>query len=348
LGNKGQEIYGDWFYLPKAPIQEELFEIVKRQISAGKASKKADFYWFVLIFDEESGRAGQNRRAWLVVRANSKGQFHLIRTFPYIQDERFVRIPGLEGLAAKRITLIGCGSLGSKIAVNLASSGVKYFHLVDYDYFEPNNSVRHELGAECFGIDKEKALLNRLCSLNPAVSGNSDTFHFQVASVELFTREKQFYDLARSSDLIIDTTAVHSVGHSLNELSFDLQIPVLYASVTNGAWGGEVVRVVPGKTPCWLCWLDEYYENKPPTEPESTGEVFAPGCDQPTFTGTTYDLGIVANLATSLAVETLLSPNGDYSKNYIRWSGKDKNGKPIFLTEILKTNHQERCDLCEP
>jgi molybdopterin/thiamine biosynthesis adenylyltransferase len=346
LGSNGKEIQGDWFYLQNSPTQENLHEVIKKCFQKIHGVKKAQYYWLGLIFNEEAGGDGQSRLTWLIVRASAAGEFHLIRTFPYIENERYVRIPGLEGLEKKRVTIVGCGSLGSKIAVNLAASGVNRFHLVDCDYFEPNNSVRHELGVECFGLNKEHALLiGRLCSLNPAVAENSSSYNFQVGGINPFDREQQFYKLVEESDLVIDTTAIHSVSRFLNELSFELRIPTLFATVTNGAWGGEIVRSIPGKTPCWLCWLDQYYENNPPSAPESTSEIFAPGCDQPTFTGTTYELGMVANLATSMAVDTLLASK-DFSKNYIRWSGKDKTGQPIFLTEILPTSHQKECYLC--
>jgi molybdopterin/thiamine biosynthesis adenylyltransferase len=350
FGNSGKEIHGDWFYLTNPPTQENLLEILNRCLQQCKSFKRIDYYWFGLIFNEETGGNGQSRLTWLIARAhtNSPGKFHLVRTFSYIQQERYVRIPGLEGLEKKRVTLVGCGSLGSKIATNLAASGVNRFHLVDYDYFEPNNSVRHELGVECFGLNKEKALFNRLCSLNPAVAENSSFFNFQVGATQPFAQEQRFNNLVKESDIIIDTTAVHSVSHFINVLSFELRIPALFASVTNGAWGGEIVRVIPGKTPCWLCWLDQYFDIKPPSAPESSAEVFAPGCDQPTFTGTTYDLGIVASLATTMAVETLLPDmkHADLSKNYIRWSGKDKNGKPVFVTEMFSTNGQKGCWHC--
>jgi molybdopterin/thiamine biosynthesis adenylyltransferase len=345
FGKNGAEIIGDWFYLQNPPTHENLQDVIKKCFQKIHGVKKAPFYWLGLIFCEETGVAGQTRTTWLIVRANAAGEFHLIRTFPYIENERYVRIPGLEGLEKKCVTIVGCGSLGSKIAVNLAASGVNRFHLVDCDYFEPNNSVRHELGVECFGLNKEHALLNRLSSLNPAVAENSSSVNFQVGATNTFDRELQFNKIVNESDLIIDTTAIHSVSRFFNELSFELRIPTLFATVTNGAWGGEIVRTIPGKTPCWLCWLDQYYDNKPPSAPDLTAEIFAPGCDQPTFTGTTYELGMVANLATSIAVDTLLGSK-DFSKNYIRWSGKDRTGQPIYLTEILPTSHQKECLYC--
>ena len=47
-----------------------------------------------------------------------------------------------EALAGRKVALVGCGSLGSKVAVMLARSGVGKFLLVDDDLFFPDNLVR--------------------------------------------------------------------------------------------------------------------------------------------------------------------------------------------------------------
>lgn len=45
----------------------------------------------------------------------------------------------------KAITLIGCGSLGSKIGIHLARNGNGPFHCIDNDIFMPHNNARHAL-----------------------------------------------------------------------------------------------------------------------------------------------------------------------------------------------------------
>ena len=49
------------------------------------------------------------------------------------------------GLAPVRVGIVGLGSLGSKIAVSLARSGLRRFLLVDDDVLLPENICRHEL-----------------------------------------------------------------------------------------------------------------------------------------------------------------------------------------------------------
>ena len=349
FANQGKDFQGDWFFLKEPLTHENFKDILTKCLQQVKAFKKAEIYWIGLVFREEIARADQSRLTWLIVRAHAKApEIHLLRAFPYVDQERFARIPGLEGLEKKRVAIVGCGSLGSKIAANLAATGVSSFRLFDFDYYEPNNAVRHELVVECFGFNKERVLLNRLCSLNPAVAADSKSLNFQVGSISPFAIEQQFRSFMAESDIIVDATGLHSAGHYLNRLSFELRRPAMFVSVTNGAWGGEVVRTIPGKTPCWVCWLFQYFENPPPSAPRSVAEVFPPGCDQPTFTGTAYDLGMVANMAASMAVETLLAADKetDLSKNYIRWSGRDTNGKLIYQTEMLPINYRQECPYC--
>lgn len=45
----------------------------------------------------------------------------------------------------KAITLVGCGSLGSKIGMHLARNGNGPFHCIDNDIFMPHNNARHAL-----------------------------------------------------------------------------------------------------------------------------------------------------------------------------------------------------------
>ena len=57
------------------------------------------------------------------------------------------RLPtGFDDLANKKVGIVGCGSVGSKIAASLCRTGVGKFLLIDEDIFFPGNVVRNELG----------------------------------------------------------------------------------------------------------------------------------------------------------------------------------------------------------
>ena len=49
-------------------------------------------------------------------------------------------------LSNKRVAIIGCGSVGSEIALMLAKAGVGHLSLIDYDALKIDNIYRHRLG----------------------------------------------------------------------------------------------------------------------------------------------------------------------------------------------------------
>ena len=57
-----------------------------------------------------------------------------------------------------RILFLGCGAVGSKLALHLAKSGQTDLSLVDYDELSPHNMVRHGLLHDSTGRNKAEAL----------------------------------------------------------------------------------------------------------------------------------------------------------------------------------------------
>ncbi len=339
------QIFSATLLFPQTPSTvEALLAYVLDQIGDQKFSKKRATRWFALVFQEQSGSIAGVRIAWVFARVDSNNNVQWIRAFPYRPEERMARIPALQGIQNNCIAFIGCGCLGSKIAVNLAASGIQAFALTDSDYMEPYNSVRHEVGIPSFGLAKPEALFRRLRNVNPEVRAN--LLRFEVGTPAPVDIERQFHEVLSGASLIVDTTGSHGVSRWVNDLALDLGVPAVFASVTNGAWGGEVVRTIPNQTACWMCWNEQYSNSPPPSEP--TGAIFAPGCNQPSFTGTTYDAAIVASLASSIIVDTLMttSPKGrSYKGDYIRWSARNESG-PLLKAEILSINRRPDCRFC--
>lgn len=305
--------------------------------------------WMAFIFPEQIGSINSSRTAWLVIRSTRERKPEFLRTFVMDGSGRKVRVPGLGDLVNKNVVLIGCGSMGSKVGAGLAATGVEMFGLVDCDFLEPDNAVRHEAGVDLFGLSKPEALAQRMIHLNPGVAGKINLLDIVISAINNVSQEAKLQQLLASASLIIETTGDHGISRFLNDICSDLGVPQLYASVTNGAWAGEVVRVIPGRTPCWLCWNAQYYKSPPPGEQPPGPGVFAPGCDQPTFTGTTYDVGVVANLACEMAVDTLLIDDAGrkhFSGDYLRWQLKDANGNLSPRIDVLAFEKRPDCPAC--
>lgn len=69
--------------------------------------------------------------------------------------------------SSDRVHIVGCGSVGSTIAENLARCGVKNITLWDFDYVESHN-ISNQMFRECdIGQLKCEALKDILCDINP-------------------------------------------------------------------------------------------------------------------------------------------------------------------------------------
>ena len=81
-------------------------------------------------------------------------QFKTIQTPPTMK-----RVPdSFETLRARKAGIVGCGSIGSKVAAGLCRSGLGEFLLIDEDIFFPGNVVRNELDLRSIGIHKAYAV----------------------------------------------------------------------------------------------------------------------------------------------------------------------------------------------
>ena len=67
----------------------------------------------------------------------------------------------------ERIHIVGCGSVGSTLAENLARVGLTKFTLWDFDEVEPHNIVNQMFTQEHIGKPKVEALKEIILSINP-------------------------------------------------------------------------------------------------------------------------------------------------------------------------------------
>ena len=107
---------------------------------------------------------------------------------------------GQQRLAASRVTVVGCGALGSTQAELLTRAGVGRLRLVDRDVVELHNLQRQvlfdERDAEA-GLPKAVAAARRLQQINSTV---------QVEAMVLDVTHENIADLLQDADLVLDGT----------------------------------------------------------------------------------------------------------------------------------------------
>jgi hypothetical protein len=150
-------------------------------------------------------------------------------------------------LAAKTVTIIGAGSVASKLATMLARAGVGAFVLLDDDVFLPDNLVRHELDWSSMGEHKVDALARHLALVAPGV--RCTVRRHQLGGQEANTFSDWSLMLMSESDLIVDATAN---PHAFNILSGVVKAaakPLVWVEVFAGGIGGLVARARPELDP---------------------------------------------------------------------------------------------------
>lgn len=101
----------------------------------------------------------------------SKLRIYQARLEPYsLKLDLFSRNTGIlesDIMLKKKVLFIGCGSVGSLVAVELAKAGVGHFMLVDNDVFGYHNICRHQCGIYDVGRYKTDAVADRILAINP-------------------------------------------------------------------------------------------------------------------------------------------------------------------------------------
>jgi adenylyltransferase/sulfurtransferase len=156
---------------------------------------------------------------------------------------------GQERLLASSVTVAGCGALGSVIASTLVRAGVGRVRIVDRDTVELNNLQRQILFDEddaTQGMPKAIAAANKLRRVNSEVDLEPVVADINPDNVE---------GLAADVDLVLDGTDNFEVRLLLNDACVKHGVPWVYGGVI--ATYGMMRAIVPGRTPCFRCWLGD-------------------------------------------------------------------------------------------
>jgi sulfur-carrier protein adenylyltransferase/sulfurtransferase len=150
-------------------------------------------------------------------------------------------------LKDRKVAVVGCGSLGSKVAVMLARAGVGHFLLVDDDIMLPDNVVRHELDWREMGRHKVDGVARRIGLINPAAS--CDIRQYRLGGQQSSGSVEMLIERLATCDLIIDASADPKVFTYLSAGATIGKKALLWAEVFGGGFGGLVARHRPDREP---------------------------------------------------------------------------------------------------
>ena len=179
-----------------------------------------------------------------------------------------------EAFAARRVTLVGAGNIGSFAAGFVARMpGVTRLTLVDPDRYSPENVVGQDISRQEVGLLKVEAQVRRLRRINPALD------------LEAIPEAAGGIALGRlRADVMLGCVDGRAARQHLNEIAWRLGVPWIDAGVLPSQGLVRVSVFVPGRgRPCLECgWHDADYaaleqvyacrEGRPPSSaPSSRG-----------------------------------------------------------------------------
>lgn len=317
------------------------------KLAKSRHMKQPQFQLVGLLFPEEGPEVGETRDAWLFLWIPRQAEPHLIQHQVFSREERDRRIPALAPLRGKNVVILGLGTLGSPVALDLARAGVRRLALVDFDRFDVNNSVRHVLTTDFSGLPKTLAVGAMCKRANPFSIVEEHQLRFGDVDWMGPSSLERFLDLVDVADLVIDTTGSHQLQRLLGRLCLESSKPFVSSWLTHGFLGGHVARIVPGKTQCYLCFATAIANvDVPLAEAALDASVTAQGCSHPTTTGAGFDASELAAITSRLAVQTLLQPTvGDdhIVANFYRSTG-DAAFPRLASSQLPPT---DGCDGCQ-
>lgn len=264
------------------------------------------------------------------------------------------RMPSKENyefLTKKKVAIIGCGAGGSKDAEYLVKSGVGKIVLIDDDTLQTENILRHSCQLDDLSIEKVYAVKDKLKKINPYVE-------VQPLRKNLDIIDAKTDELIRDSDLIIVATAANE--ELFNEYAFSRGIPAIYSKVYPMGFGGEIIRIIPGLTPCFECshyfkeaLLQEYKpEGKFPEMQTASYDTLSDGKYVP-IPALAADSDFISLIGVKMALEVLIEndPKTLRGSSHIRLWGNKKEwvfdqGYQCISIENDKVKSFPNCIMC--
>lgn len=189
--------------------------------------------------------AQASRLRVFMILSSSDAVYEFSALIPPSSGQRLA--PEYEALKLLQVGLVGCGSVGSKVAAMLARAGVRRFLIVDDDVMQQENLVRNELDWTDVAFHKAAALKRRLLRIQPdaAITVRKIRLGGQEASGSLDSAVSAL----SKCDVILDATASPAAFNLASAAAMNGKVPLLWAEVFAGGIGGAIARSRPGLDP---------------------------------------------------------------------------------------------------
>lgn len=211
-------------------------------------------------------------------------------------------------MKTKCAVIIGCGSVGSLVAMELARAGVEKYVLCDADTLEYHNVCRHQCGIEDVGDLKVNALRRKILNINPRA--NVKTFGGIIQNIPKDILDEMCSPL---ETIFVGCGDNRMADVYANKIAIYYEAAFISIGFWERAYAGEIFYYIPHKDmPCYQCALGSgdlsgrveanhhVYSNQENVE----GIKFEPGIS--------VDINFITSIGIKLIIDILNSTNKEY------------------------------------
>lgn len=212
----------------------------------------------------------------------------------------------------KGAILIGCGSVGSLVALELAKSGVGRFFLIDSDILGYHNLCRHQCGMYDVGRYKTEALRDRILQINPYAEVITRNMIIQNVPIE------ELYSFCKQDCIFIGGADNREGDLYANNIAINAKVPFMSIGCWERAFAGEIFYCLSEGMPTYYDFMmatgnmsaridqnRRFYT----TEEELEKVSFEPGIS--------VDINFVSIIGTKMAIDLLNRNNPKYTQRLI-------------------------------
>lgn len=235
-------------------------------------------------------------------------------------------------LADKRVLIIGLGSGGAPVAVELAKAGVGHFALADFDRVELHNLSRHICNVNDLGRLKTDAVAEAILGKNPYAE-------IVKLPIDVNKHLDVLNDEIAKADVVMVCTDNNSSRYNTSELLVKNRTVGIFGRAVTRAEGGDVFIYRPGQA-CYFCLLgtdwfnpeDEEITNYESAKRSGQIPAYVSEADAEAFVqvGLSSDIEPITNMMVKLGLVELSrgiesginSLEEELSQNYFMWANR--------------------------
>lgn len=251
------------------------------------------------------------------------------------KENLYKRAKGLlevDALSDKQVLIIGLGSGGAPIAVELAKGGIGHFVLADFDRVELHNLSRHICTVNDLGRLKTDAVADAILGKNPYCDVKRLPINVNE-HMDLLDKE------IAAADIVMVCTDNNTSRYNVSQLLVKNQTIGIFGRAVTRAEGGDVFIYRPGHA-CYFCllgtdWFDPQQEEITNFESaKRSGQIpaYVSENDAEAFVqvGLSSDIEPITNMMVKLALTELsrgtdagiASLEDELRQNYFMWANR--------------------------